>query len=193
MLKARSRTCTEEGITALGFGEILGLVVQGEREVSEGLRTWEWGFDMRERMRRNASWMAASEARADDLMARRRTGSTAGAVVEVARSIRDAMEESAAAGDEEGSEPSSASAAGRGGARPLAKEEEAVGRGMAAIHWDRRTRGNRSPCWMRLLGSDEAGDFGSDLLSGLWARAGLMSVHLDMINCLRENLVPGFY
>lgn len=90
-------------------------------------------------------------------MARRRTGSTAGAVVEVARSIRDAMEESAAAEDEEGSEPSSASAAGRGCARRLAKEEVAVGRGMAAIRWDRRTRGNRSPCWVRLLGNDEAG------------------------------------
>jgi len=105
---------------------------------------------MRERMRRNASRMAASEARAEDLMARRRTGSMAGAVVEVARSIRDAMEESAAAEDEEGSEPSSDLAAGRGCARRLAKEEEAVGRGMAAIRRDRRTRRNRrnrKPCW----------------------------------------------
>jgi len=62
-------------------------------------------LDMRERMRRNASRMAASEARAEDLMARRRTGSMAGAVVEVARSIRDAMEESVAGDDEEGSGP----------------------------------------------------------------------------------------
>jgi hypothetical protein len=90
-------------------------------------------------MRRNASRMAASEARAEDLMARRSTGSTACAVVEVARSIRDAMEESAAAEDDEGSESF---------ARPLA-EEEAIGRGMTAIRWDTRTRGNRSEAVLR--------------------------------------------
>jgi hypothetical protein len=90
-------------------------------------------------MRRNASRMAASEARAEDLMARRSTGSTACAVVEVARSIRDAMEESAAAEDDEGSESF---------ARSLA-EEEAIGRGMAAMRWDTRTRGNRSEAVLR--------------------------------------------
>lgn len=75
--------------------------MQGKKGV-QSLLTWEWGLDMRESMRRNASRMAASEARAEDLMARRRTGSTAGAVVDVARSMRDVMEESAAAEDEDG-------------------------------------------------------------------------------------------
>jgi hypothetical protein len=69
----------------------------GDWSRGRGLHTWEWGLDMRDRMRRNASRMAASEARAEYFMARRSTGSTACAVVEVAHSIRDAMEESAAA------------------------------------------------------------------------------------------------
>jgi len=101
-------------------------------------RTWEWGLDMRESRRWKASRMAPSEARAEDLMARRRAGSTAGAVVEVARSMRDAIEESAAAAEEEeGFEPRSASADAAAGARRPAKEEETVGRGMAAIRGDR--------------------------------------------------------
>jgi hypothetical protein len=49
------------------------------------------------------------------------------------------MEESAAAEDDEGSESF---------ARPLA-EEEAIGRGMTAIRWDTRTRGNRSEAVLR--------------------------------------------
>lgn len=76
--------------------------------------------------------MAPSEARAEDLMARRRTGSTEGAVVEVARSMRDAMEDSAAAEEEEGFEFGSASA---GAADQL---EEATGRGIEAIGGERR-------------------------------------------------------
>lgn len=68
----------------------------GELEIRRGLRTWEWGLAMRERRRRKASRTAPSEARAEDLMARRSAGSTEGAVVEVARSMRAAMEESAA-------------------------------------------------------------------------------------------------
>jgi len=59
--------------------------------------------------------------------------------VEVARSMRDAIEESAAAAEEEeGFEPGSASADAAAGARRPAKEEETVGRGMAAIRGDRR-------------------------------------------------------
>jgi hypothetical protein len=74
---------------------------------------------MRERRRRKASRMAPSEARAEVLMARRRAGSTEGAVVEVARSIRDAMDASAGEGFEPGSNDE--------GGRP----EENVGRGIA--------------------------------------------------------------
>lgn len=96
-------------------------------------------MDMREWRRWKASRMAPSEARADDLMARRRTGSTAGAVVEVARSMRDAMEDSAAAAEEEGFEPISAPAAAAVVRWPA--KEETVGRGMAAIRGDTRTRG----------------------------------------------------
>lgn len=89
-------------------------------------RTWEWGLDMRERRRRKASRMAPSEARAEDLMARRRTGSTDGAVVEVARSMRDAIDVSTV--DEmEGFGPDSAD--DDDGGRP----EENVARGIAAV------------------------------------------------------------
>jgi hypothetical protein len=113
---------------------------------------------MRESRRRNASRMAPSDARAEDLMARRRAGSTAGAVVEVARSMSDAMEESAAAAkEEEGFEPSSGSADAAADAvwRP-AKEEETVGRGMAAIRGDRRKGDPFVRRWVRLVGGGEA-------------------------------------
>ncbi|TVU32420.1 hypothetical protein EJB05_24151, partial [Eragrostis curvula] len=107
---------------------------------------------MSERRRRKASRMAASEARAADLIARRSTGSTEGSVVEVARSMRDAMEDSTAAEEDEGFEPSSASAE-RGGARRPANEVEAVGRGMAAIRGERRKPAVR---WrVRLVGREE--------------------------------------
>ena len=74
--------------------------------------------------------MAPSEARAEDLIARRRAGSTEGAVVEVARSIRDTIEVSAA--EEEGFEPGSADE----GCRP----EVNVARGIAAVWWRAESR-----------------------------------------------------
>ena len=124
---------------ARNWGQI-GAAGEESEGWGEGLRTWEWGLDMRESRRWKASRMAPSEARAEDLMARRRAGSTAGAVVEVARSMRDAIEESAGAAEEaEVFEPSStlADAAAAASVRRPAKEEETVGRGMAAIRGDR--------------------------------------------------------
>ena len=94
----------------------------------------------------------------------------AGAVVEVARSIRDAMEESAAAEDEEGSEPSSDLAAGRGCARRLAKEEEAVGLGMAAIRLARKS--------IAVLGATS----GQAMKPGFWTRFPLWLVGPNRID-----------
>jgi hypothetical protein len=92
---------------------------------------------MSEMRRWNASRIAPSEARAAALMARRSAGSTDGSVVEVARSMRDAMEDSATIDEEDGFEPRPARVDDDGAKRP-ANEEDAVGRGMAAICRERR-------------------------------------------------------
>lgn len=106
----------------------MGEFGKGIKPAGRSLLTWAWGLDMRERRIRKASRMAPSEARAADLMARRRAGSTEGEVVEVARSMRDAMEDSA----EEVARLEAGSPSGGG-----RLEEEAAGRGIAG-DWGRQ-------------------------------------------------------